>query len=657
MTAERVVVEVQLAVLDEEAVAQAVASARIDNAMQRLGADGDLDGERPLTPTQSGRGVRGDVRDRPQVLVRAAGVRRAGSGGATEQLDGAVVEWQHTHLAGLAPPQVDHLAQLLGLLGSEVVALREVLVEVEQLPLVVVVGVAHLVIGGRLPAVGPDPPVTHLLEVLHRAWRGRRGVVERRGDAPAVHRDLLVATDVLGGRCPRDVEHRRRDVDGMTELVTDFAACGHARRPVHHQWVAYAAAVRVLLVPPQRTVAGLRPAPRVVAVRVLSADVVEAVIDDLVDVLPHCIEEAELVHHSERPAFAAGAVVAHHHQQRVVELIVLLEELDEATDLVVGVLQHGGECLLQAAGEPLLLLGQLIPRRHARVARCLGGAGRHDAQLQLVLVPALAQHVVALVELATPALQVVVGCLVGRVHGAEREVEEERPIRSHGHEVADPTRALVDEVFADVIADVATGGRAVWRVDVVVVVGELGVELIGLTLEETVEAVEALLQRPVVMRAGGGCFLHRREVPLAGGIRGVAVAAQQFGDGGCPRGDAAAHVRVAGVPIRDATHADRVVVAARQQASPRGGAQRRGVEAGVAQAAGGEAVDVRGLQRAAVAVEVRETGVVEDDHHHVGAAESARRFRPPRLRLLVGTTDAALEPRFAHHLPFTCATI
>ena len=67
--------------------------------------------------------------------------------------------------------------------------------------------------------------------------------------------------------------------------------------------------------------------------------------------------------------------------------------------------------------------------------------------------------------------------------------------------------------------------RARGWIDVMVVVRKFGMELIGLALQETVEAIEALLQRPVVMRAGCRGFLHRRQMPLASRIRRVTVRA------------------------------------------------------------------------------------------------------------------------------------
>ena len=68
-----------------------------------------------------------------------------------------------------------------------------------------------------------------------------------------------------------------RDVDHVVELVAQAPrAVGDARRPVHDERHVHAAFVGVLLVPLERRVAGLGPAPGVVGVAVRSADVVEA---------------------------------------------------------------------------------------------------------------------------------------------------------------------------------------------------------------------------------------------------------------------------------------------------------------------------------------------------------------------------------------------
>src|SRR5207244_11895852 len=86
--------------------------------------------------------------------------------------------------------------------------------------------------------------------------------------------------------------------------------------------------------------------------------------------------------------------------------------------------------------------------------------------------------------------------LMGGVHGAERQVKKEGPVGAHGPEVPNPADRLIDEVLAQVVPVLRPAGRF----DVVVVGGQLGVELVSLSLQEAVEAVEALLQRPVRVR-------------------------------------------------------------------------------------------------------------------------------------------------------------
>ena len=115
---------------------------------------------------------------------------------------------------------------------------------------------------------------------------------------------------------------------------------------------------------------------------------------------------------------------------------------------------------------------------------------------------------------------------------------------------------MVDQVLAQVVA-LFGGGRGV---DHVVVVDQLGVELVGLTFEEAVVAVEAPLAGPLVVGTGSRCVLHAAQVPLAQGEGGVSLVAENLGDGGGVVGDVPAHVRVAAVEIGDRTHAHRVVV-------------------------------------------------------------------------------------------------
>ena len=146
-----------------------------------------------------------------------------------------VVQGEHVVAPGLLPPQRDHLRQALGLRGSQVVGLREVLRHVVELPDVVVEGgvgieavVVHRADGverHRLPSVVEDGPGAEHLEVLgHVRGRGVRTLgTEQVGEAGAVDAGLGDALDVRGRGDPHQLEHARQDVDGVGELVADAA--------------------------------------------------------------------------------------------------------------------------------------------------------------------------------------------------------------------------------------------------------------------------------------------------------------------------------------------------------------------------------------------------------------------------------------------------
>jgi hypothetical protein len=78
----------------------------------------------------------------------------------------------------------------------------------------------------------------------------------------------------------------------------------------------------------------------------------------------------------------------------------------------------------------------------------------------------------------------------------------------------------------------------------------------------------------------------------------------------------------------------------------------RDVEVGELQAAGGEGVDVGGVDVGAVAAELGEAGVVEEDDHHVGGVVAGvGRLVEPRLGVGDGPADAPLEPLLPHRPP------
>ena len=160
----------------------------------------------------------------------------------------------------------------------------------------------------------------------------------------------------------------------MSVTLTNWSRSCHRRsgdagRPVHDQRHVDAALVGVLLVPLERRVAALRPAPRVVRVAVRAADVVDP-LDGLVGRLEDPVEELHLVHHAERPALLATRRCRRARATRCCRARPRSRKpVDEPADLVVGVVEERGERLLQAARQPLLVLGQVVPRLDAGVAR------------------------------------------------------------------------------------------------------------------------------------------------------------------------------------------------------------------------------------------------------------------------------------------------
>ena len=313
---------------------------------------------------------------------------------------------------------------------------------------------------------------------------------------------------------------------------------------------------------------------------------------------------------------------------------------DQATDLGIGVFEESRPCLLQAAHEPPFVRFQFLPRLHAGIRGCQAGSGRNDPELDLPLEVALAQNVPPVVESTAVLVDVRLGRLVRVVHGAGGEIHEERRVRVNGFEVADEPDGVVHQVLGEVVALF----RGLRRVDRMVVVGQLRVELIGRARQEPVEPVETPVQGPFVVGTGGRVVFGGVEVPLAEGEGGKALLAQHFRQGGGVTGDSPPLVGVAVVAESgDRRDADGVVVASRQQRCPGGRTQRRHVEVAVAQSVVGERVHVGRMDRRAVAAEVAETGVVQEDHDNVGGVAPRRGRRPVRFRILVGDSYPAAE--------------
>ncbi len=266
-----------------------------------------------------------------------------------------------------------------------------------------------------------------------------------------MHRQLRNAVERRRRLDTRKVEQRRHDVDRVMKLRADLAAAGEACFPRDDERRADAAGVRVLLVAAQRRVADLRPALRIIGLAARAADGVEACPVELEARLMAVLVRDD-VGRAASAAFLARAVVRHHDEDRVVVAAGFLQAGDEPRELVVGVIDHRGERFLQPRRDLLLVRRQRIPRGHAIVAPRIFGILRDDAERELPLEAAAANHVPAFVVLSAILVEERLRRLVRAVRGAERHVQEERPLARRRNLVADEPDRVIDQVGGQVIA-------------------------------------------------------------------------------------------------------------------------------------------------------------------------------------------------------------
>ncbi len=190
---------------------------------------------------------------------------------------------------------------------------------------------------------------------------------------------------------------------------------------------------------------------------------------------------------------------------------------------------------------------------------------------------------------------------------AKGHIGKERPIGSYTFAVTDHADQLVDHVFTDVVA---VFGLA-WRIDWVVVRNKTGVELVGLTFQKPIEAVEPAAEWPLVERPRSRALLHRGQVPFANAERCVSLCAENFGHSRCVVRDMTELVGEPGAEVRNRTHADRMLRAAGQQRRSSRRAQRGHMEIGELGSTGCQRINVWCVDVGAVAAELGEAGVVE----------------------------------------------
>ena len=203
--------------------------------------------------------------------------------------------------------------------------------------------------------------------------------------------------------------------------------------------------------------------------------------------------EPVLVAAADLAALGTGTVVGEDQDHRVVHGPEPLQCREQAADLCIGVRQEAGEDLLLTGEQPALVGWEVAPALHPFGAGGEHGALGHDARGDLPREHLLTPCIPSLVEQA-PVRVDPLGCdMVGGVHGAQCEVQEEGLARCAVLLVLDHADGLVGQVLAQVIALLGPARR----LDVVVVADQVRGPLVGVALEEPVVALEPEAKGPI----------------------------------------------------------------------------------------------------------------------------------------------------------------
>ena len=428
----------------------------------------------------------------------------------------------------------------------------------------------------------------------------------------------------------------------MDELAAYLALVRDLLRPVDDQGIRDAAEVRVLLVEAEGRVRGVGPAHRIMGE---GAGLAHHVIEFFRFFQRHAAAQGrgEDIGRAGGRALRRAAIVGEDQDQGVVELAQRRKLIRQPPDIAVERRDHAGIDLHIAGVEPLLAGAERVPGLRAEgKGRQLGVLG-NDARRLLPRQPLGPHGVPALVEAALIMVAVGGAGLQRRVGAGEGELQEERLFRRGGTLGAHKPDRLIGQVVRDVVVGVARrldGRHAVEQGARLEVVG--GVALIP------VGALEAPAGRPVVEGPGGAVVGRVVHVPLADEEGRPALALQRLGQRRRLQGQIAAIAGKAAVDVGQPAHPRRVMVEPRQQRRAGAAAHGRGAKVRIAQAVGGEGVDPRRLDLAAIAAKVCKAHVVEDDHHDV--RRRLRRFRQRALRrAAVGVGEGDLSRRALGH--------
>ena len=330
--------------------------------------------------------------------------------------------------------------------------------------------------------------------------------------------DWVTPLMLAGGSTPSSIEHGRNHVDGVGVLCANLAFGLDGVGPVHDEGIADAAAIGLAFPAAEGRVARPSPAPGIVIEVIGSTQFIDSS-QVCFERVGHIVEKEIFVDRAGGSALRTGAIVRDHHNQRVLELVDLLEEVEQAADVVVCVLQEPGEDFHHAGVELALLRRTLVPRLAHRGRGVRVRHRRDNAQLFLAGKGLFAIGFPTVIELPCVSIGPFFGYMMRRVHGPGAEIHKEGLVRGDLLGIGNEADGFVGQVFSDVIAFL---GRF-RRLDLVIVVDQFGIILVGFATEEAVETLETSAQRPAVVRTRRRNLVGWRQMPLADGVGVVAM--------------------------------------------------------------------------------------------------------------------------------------
>ena len=435
------------------------------------------------------------------------------------------------------------------------------------------------------------------MHLLHRAGQGRQQT------APAHGLNALPLVAAAGPRNLRQFQQRGRDVSNVRETA-QYLVWLHSRHAGNEHRRADATFTRIELVATQRGGGCAGPA--------WPHDGVSALVAKLVDGLRVLCPQPGL---GVAVVRTLGAVVGQKDKHRVLEVTALLQVRDQAPDVVVHGLGHGGVNLHPAFLVLLVAGAQCIPAFgavHGRHRRVFGNQ------------PKFRRLVTACLPQGRPALLIAALVLVNEsarrlqrdVIRLKTDIGEEGFARAGtGAQVAD---GLVNKEFRRVV-----GGRHDGLLAVFIPVHSVGMRQVALLRIPVVRASVALHQRALKTTLIGPVVRLGAHVPFAGDIGTVTAVLEQRGHRDHTLVERTQIARLAQMRLRhglrQVAHAVAVVVDARQQHRAGWRAGGSHVKIGKTHALVRQGIEIRRGDLAAKSADIAKAPVVRHQHHDIGA--------------------------------------